>query len=337
MSFTVKNIKNVIISRPDSIGDAVLAIPMAKVLKDHFPGICVAYLGKAYTKELIDACENIDEFIDINYFLENKVTVCGQPPEVILHVLPHPPVAKRAKQLKIPLRVGTTNRLYHWPTCNKLVRLSRKNSDLHEAQLNLKLLSALGIHKIFSLAEITALYGLERIQPLQPQFSSLLNKNKYNIILHPKSQGNAVEWGIQNFISLVRLLNPVEYTIFITGTEKERKHIEPLFAEVGDKVIDLTGKMNLSQFISFINQCNGLVACSTGPIHLSAALSKDTYGLYSIHRPILAERWGPIGKHVFLFFSERKKYDKDMSDILPETVKQMIDKNKDQLLNAGRS
>lgn len=329
-----KNIRTVILSRPDSIGDAVLAISAGKILKDYFPGVKVAYLGKAYTRQLIDACEYIDEFIDINYFLKNTVTVAGLPPDVILHVLPNPAVAKRAKQLKIPLRVGTTNRLYHWPTCNKLVRLSRKNSDLHEAQLNLKLLSALGIKKTFTLNEIADAYGLTKIQPLLPQFDALIDRKKYSIILHPKSQGNAIEWGIDNFISLVKLLDPTQYNIFITGTEKEREYITPLFAEVGEKVIDMTGKMELSQFISFINQCNGLVACSTGPIHVAAALNKDAYGLYSVHRPILAMRWGPIGKHVFLFFSQNKKYDPHMNDILPESVKEVMDANRNTYLNS---
>lgn len=332
-----KDIKTVILSRPDSIGDAVLAISAGKILKDYFPGVKVAYLGKAYTRQLIDACEYIDEFIDINDFLQKTVTVAGLPPDVILHVLPNSAVAKRAKQLKIPLRVGTTNRLYHWPTCNKLVRLSRKNSDLHEAQLNLKLLSALGIKKTFTLTEIADAYGLSNIQPLRPEFSSLINKKKYSIILHPKSQGNAIEWGIHNFISLIKQLNPADYNIFITGTKKERDYIKPLFAEVGDKVIDMTGKMELSQFISFINQCNGLVACSTGPIHVAAALNKDAYGLYSVHRPILAMRWGPIGKHVFLFFSQNKKYDPNMNDILPESIKTVMDKNKDVYLCLSKS
>ncbi len=327
MALNLKNIKNIIISRPDSIGDAVLAISAGKILKDRFPGVCIAYLGKAYTRQLVEACEYIDEFIDVKDFLANKVTVCGQPPEVIVHVLPTPAVAKRAKQLKIPWRIGTTNRLYHWPTCNKLVKLSRKNSDLHEAQLNLKLLSALGINKTFSLAEIADSYGLHHIQPLQQQFASLIDPNKYNIILHPKSQGNAIEWGIKNFIELVKILEPSNYQIFITGTEKEREYIQPLFAEVGDKVTDLTGKMDLAQFISFINQCNGLIACSTGPIHLAAALGIDAYGLYSRHRPIHTGRWGPIGKHVFIIESDVEKYKGDMNDVKPETVKQVIEKN----------
>ncbi len=331
MLFKAKNVKTVIISRPDSIGDAVLAFPVAKALKDHFPDIRIGFLGKHYVKDLVSACKNIDEFIDLNYFFKKEVSVCGMKPEAILHLLPYAPVAKRAKELGIPIRIGTTHRLYHWHTCNRMVISGRKNSNLHEAQLNLKLLSALGIRRTFSLEDIYNAYELTGVQPLVPEFSSLPDIDKYNIILHPKSQGNAVEWGIENFISLIRLLNPQHYRIFISGIETDRKYIGRLFNEVGENVIDLTGKLSLAQFVSFIKQCNGLIACSTGPVHLAAALGIDTYGLYSVHRPIFAKRWGPVGKHTFVLESQSIKRAPDMNDITPESMAGIIERNRQKM------
>src|SRR6185436_9656986 len=98
--------------------------------------------------------------------------------------------------------IGTTNRIYHWLTCNKLVRLGRRHSDLHESQLNIKLAKPLGMDSDISLAEIIDLYGLEKIQPLQPAFKELIDPGKYNLILHPRSQGHAREWGSKNFTTL---------------------------------------------------------------------------------------------------------------------------------------
>src|SRR5580658_791432 len=132
--------ESIIISRTDSIGDVILTLPMAKILKDHFPQIKIAFLGRAYTKPVIEAAVFIDEFIDISDFLTREILIGNQKPAAILHVFPVPEIARRAKKLEIPLRIGTTNRIYHWFTCNRLIRLSRRNSVLHEAQLNLKLL-----------------------------------------------------------------------------------------------------------------------------------------------------------------------------------------------------
>jgi heptosyltransferase-3 len=293
--------ESIIISRTDSIGDVILTLPMAKILKENFPQIKIAFLGRAYTKPVIEACTDVDEFINVDDFLKTEILINHKKPQAILHVFPVAAIAKRAKQLQIPLRVGTTNRFYHWFTCNKLVRLSRRNSSLHEAQLNLKLLQPLGINKNFSLHEIADALQLKNIQPLEDQFLKLINPAKYNLIIHPKSQGSAREWGEENFISLINMLDENHYNIFISGTVKERESLQLLFDGVAKKVTDITGKMNLSQFISFINHCEGLVANSTGPLHIAAALKKETFGIYPPMHPIHPGRWAPLGKNAQVF------------------------------------
>jgi len=79
---------NIIISRTDSIGDVVLTLPLAAVLKQHFPQAKIAFIGRAYTRPVIEACKYVDAFIDKEDFLQGPVTVCGQTPDTILHVLP---------------------------------------------------------------------------------------------------------------------------------------------------------------------------------------------------------------------------------------------------------
>ena len=297
---------NIIISRTDSIGDVVLTLPVAAVLKKHFPGITVGFMGKAYTKAVIDACRYVDAFIDVNDFINQPVSINGQPPEAILHLFPDAAVAKRAKELQIPVRIGTAHRLYHWFTCNKLVFFSRRRSSLHEAQLNLKILHPLGIYDRLSPEALGNLYGLDKLQPLPAAMVPLLQPHKYNVILHPKSRGSAREWGLDHFITLIQLLDPNRYAIFISGTAEDRTSLQPLFDAVGNRVTDITGRMNLDEFIAFIAQCQGLVANSTGPLHIAAALGKDAYGIYPPMRPIHPGRWAPLGAKAKVFVTNKK-------------------------------
>jgi ADP-heptose:LPS heptosyltransferase len=293
--------KNIIISRTDSIGDVVLTLPMAAVLKKHYPEMTIGFMGKAYTKPVIDACKYVDLFIDVEDFMDKKMRLKGEKPECIIHVFPKKQIARRAKDLGIAWRIGTRNRLYHWFTCNKLVKLSRKNSDLHEAQLNLVLLKPLGIEGSYSLDELGQLSGIEKLQPLPGQYRALLKQDRYNLILHPKSQGNGREWPLDNYIKLVRLLDANKFNIFVSGTDKERQRMKQLFQEVGDRVTDLTGKMSLGAFISFINESDGLIASGTGPIHLAASLQKDALGIYPPIRPVHPGRWAPLGSKAQVF------------------------------------
>ena len=331
----MKNIlNNIIISRTDSIGDVVLTLPVATVLKEYFPGLKIGFMGKASTRPVIEACKSVDEFIDANDFMSKKVTVLGEEPEAILHVLPVAAIAARAKKLKIPLRIGTTNRIYHWVTCNKLVNLSRKNSLLHEAQLNLKLLEPFGINHDFSLEETGQLFAMERIQPLSEKFVALIKKDKYNLILHPKSQGSAREWGTENFLQLIHSLDKNKYNIFISGTQKESELLKPLLDKAGNAVTNITGLMDLNQFIAFINHCDGIVANSTGPLHIAAASGKDALGIYPPMRPMHPERWAPLGNKAQVFVLQKDctkcKNNKIACEcilsIQPLTIKNALDK-----------
>lgn len=312
-------LKNIIISRTDSIGDVMLTLPVAKVLKDYFPGIKIAFLARNYTKPVIACCEYVDEFIELNDFIKQNVTVGKEKPQAVLHVFPVKEIAHRAKELKIPFRIGTTNRIYHWFTCNKLIQLSRKNSDLHEAQLNLKLLKAFNIPSDFSKEEIIGFFGFTRIEPLDEAYKKFIHPYKKNIILHPKSQGSAQEWGLKKFTELVKLLDKNRFNILISGTEKERKLLDELFDAVGKDVTDITGLMDLTQFISFINHCDGLVANSTGPLHIAAVLGKHAFGIYPSQRPMHPGRWAPIGKHVHIF--------EDIEKVTPNDIAISITKN----------
>lgn len=287
--------ESVLISRTDSIGDVVLALPVAGMLKKTFPGIKIGLLANQYTKAIAEACEYIDEFIDVNIFFKDDVFIIGKLPEVILHLKTNPEVARRAKELKIPIRIGTMSRLYHWFYCNKLVWLSRKKTGLHEAQSNLKLLKPFGIKATVSFEEMYNLYGLTQLEPLSDEFRIMISKDKVNVIMHPKSRGNAREWPAAHFIELINSLNPEVHQVFLSGVESEKKDLHQIADAVNKPVTNLAGQIPLAQFISFISAADAVISNSTGPVHIAAALGKYTIGIYPSLPRKDAQRWGPIG------------------------------------------
>jgi ADP-heptose:LPS heptosyltransferase len=61
------------------------------------------------------------------------------------------------------------------------------------------------------------------------------------------------------------------------------------------RVVNMTGQLNLEEMISFVGHADGLLACSTGVLHLAAALGKYALGIYAPIKPIHPGRWKPIG------------------------------------------
>ncbi len=307
--------KKILISRTDSIGDVVLTLPLAGLLRLQYPDARIAFLGQSYTRSVIGACSFIDEFIDwqeistlpvveqLQRFRELKA-------ELIIHVFPRKEIARLAKQAGIPERIGSTGRLYHWLTCNHLVRLSRRNSPLHESQLNLMLAKDILSKANLSLEEIPLYYGLDKHATLPAHLNDVIDRSRFNLILHPKSKGSAREWGSKNFAALSKILPVDKFKIFITGTKAEGELLrsEGFFEQAGE-VNDLTGSMSLGEMISFIQSVDGMVAASTGPLHLAAALGKFALGIYPPIKPMHPGRWAPLGKKADYLVA-----DKDCSD-----------------------
>ncbi|SFF21246.1 glycosyltransferase family 9 protein [Thermoflexibacter ruber] len=288
--------QKIILSRTDNIGDVVLTLPMAGAIKKQIPDSQVFFIGKAYTKPIVESSIFIDKFFDRAEVLQEPDLLRSIGATAIVHVFPDKAIANLAKKLKIPHRIGTSHRVFHWLTCNHLPNIGRKNSHLHEAQLNLKLLASLKLKSDYELSEIADLYGMSRIAPLDVTLAKLIHSHKFNLILHPKSKGSAREWYLKNYDSLIKSLDTNTFECFITGTETEGEKIRQEMPMIFERAKDLTGQLSLSQLISFINACDGLVACSTGPLHIAAALGKKAIGLFPPIRPMHPARWQAIGK-----------------------------------------
>ena len=92
--------------------------------------------------------------------------------------------------------------------------------------------------------------------------------------------------------------------MFVTGTAAEGAELSEWLRAHGPYLAaNLTGRLSLPQLIAFIAGADGLVAGSTGPLHLAAALGRHALGLYPPIRPMHPGRWGPLGPYAgFLVF-----------------------------------
>ena len=239
--------KTVIISRTDSIGDVVLTLPVAGFIKQHWPQSRIVFLGAEYTHSIVDCCPDVDQFLSWTALkdksLDEQIRVFKDlNADTILHVFPNKAVARIAKKAGIANRVGTSHRIFHWTTCNRLVNFSRKNSDLHESQLNLMLLKPFIDSLNPTLAQTAEKLHFTAPQ-LSPELAQMIDTQRFSLILHPKSKGSAMEWGVENFARLIELLPEERFQIFISGTQAEGDLVRHSLTEpYQDRITDITGK-----------------------------------------------------------------------------------------------
>jgi len=328
------------ISRTDSIGDVVLTLPLAGALKETYPDCEIIFLGRDYTRDVVALSSFVDEFVswDAVDGLSDEETADWLKDlniDTIIHVFPVFKIAKLSKAAGIKYRIGASGRFYHYLFCNKIVPLSRRNSNDHEAQLNFKLLKPIaGNIAIPAFDHLINYYGFQgKVNSIKKK-EKLIDEKRFNLILHPKSRGSAREWPEDHYSQLVDLLPKEKFNIFITGTKEEGKLLKRFLEKNTTKVTDLTGKFKLDEFISFISQCDGLIAASTGPLHIAAAMGKLVIGIYPPIRPMHPGRWGPIGKNAHFTVADIKCNDcrkslncRCMSKITPEQIKNKLLEN----------
>jgi ADP-heptose:LPS heptosyltransferase len=297
-----KKITHILINRLDAMGDVVLQLSTCIYLKRLYPDVTISFLGRSYTKPVIDACNAIDHFInydELQSLSTNEIAVVFKEKAIdaIVHEFPKRQIAEAAKKAGVKIRIGVTSRNYHFFTCNKLIRLSRRRSDLHEAQQNIYMCKPLGVTHVPTLGTISNFYknNFNPTVELPTQFKDRLKNDKFNLIIHSKSNGNGKEWDLDNFTSLIKRLPEDKFRIFITGSEKEHQLFKTWIPQLPKHVIDVSGKLSLDELIAFIYNANGLLASGTGPLHVAAASGIHTLGLFPISQAINATRWAPLG------------------------------------------
>ena len=325
----------ILVSRTDGIGDVILTLPLAGVLKERFPEAQVLFLGSAHVRPVVGLSRHVDGFVDWTGLdaldaTERVRQLRALELDCVIHAYPRPAIAELARRAGVPVRIGTAGRLHHWTTCNRRVGFSRRRSGLHEAQLNLKLLRPLGIGRSFGLEELPGYCGIRpAARPSRPADAA---GGRTHVILHPRSKGSAREWGTGNFRKLIELLPAERYRISVTGSREEGAGLADSGLFGFPHVEDVTGRFTLAELIVFIGGADALVAASTGPLHLAAALGVLAIGLYPPIRPMHPGRWAPLGTNVRVLVAERACSEcrgggpcRCMQELRPESVRDLLE------------
>jgi ADP-heptose:LPS heptosyltransferase len=289
-------LSRILICRTDNIGDVVLTLPLAGLLKQRIPGVQVDMLCRGYAAPVVRCSRFVDRTLALDELDIDRLFDTADY-DTVIFAFPHRALGRAARLPKVPNRVGTSHRLHHWINCNRLAHFSRVRSRLHEAQLNFALLKPLGIDHVPPLSEIPALYGLSA--PRLPVADGLAAQGEFNLILHPKSNGNGREWPLERFTELAgRLQDDAGISIWVTGSRAEGELLarEAPALLAMPNVRNLCGQVDLAGLVALIGVADGLIASGTGPLHVAAALGRPTLGLFPPIEPIDPARWGALGE-----------------------------------------
>jgi lipopolysaccharide heptosyltransferase II len=303
--------KNLLIVRTDRIGDVILSLPLAGIVKKHLPECRLTFLVKSYTKELVENHPHIDNILTLkekngNVSLKENITLVKKF-NFDSSIIVYPTFATSLITFLsgIKHRIGTGYRWYSF-LFNEKVYEHRKYAERHELEFNVNLLRKFNIN--------------ERVTPANVKFDLYVNPEsdkkvkrelqendidpaKPIIIFHPGSLGSSIDLPIEKFVELIQFVNnKTNFQILLTGSGNEREFCAKLV--LNNRIKNFAGKFSLAEMISVINLAEIFISNSTGPIHIAAALNKHTIGFYPKILASSAKRWGPYTEKAIVFTPE---------------------------------
>ena len=310
---TKKNInpENLLIVRTDRIGDVILSLPLAGIIKKHYPECRVTFLVRDYTKELVENHPYIDEVLILKgtdgrvNLKENISKIKKFNFDSSIIVYPTFSTSFVVFLSGIKYRIGTGYRWYSF-LFNEKIYEHRKYAERHELEFNVNLLKKFNI--VESITPSNVKFDIAINPNSDEKVNEILHKNNIDdkkpiIIIHPGSLGSSVDLPINKFKELIDLIiSKTGFQIILTGSKTERELCEELM--INEKVKNFAGEFSLSELISLINKAEIFVSNSTGPIHIAAALNKYTIGFYPMFLACSAKRWGPYTTKAMVFTPE---------------------------------
>ncbi|NUN07728.1 MAG: glycosyltransferase family 9 protein [Ignavibacteriaceae bacterium] len=302
--------KKFLIVRSDRIGDVVLTLPMAKLLKKHFGEAQISFMCDTYAAPVVRLCPEIDEVIEIRKS-GSKIDIAGNIRLLKGKTFDNVFVVSSEFRLAFIMKAagfrkitGNGYRLYSFLYTHKIYD-HRSKVEKHELEYNLSMLSSEFSPAEISRSEPVTLSVPENVKSAAREIllKAGANKGKKNIIIHPGSGGSSVDLPLTKMNELARQISALgECNLIITGSSKESKQCEIVAAGTGAIIVQ--GNLSLDLFAGLISCTDLLIANSTGPLHIASALGLNTIGFYSKIRVLSTKRWGPYSSKGYTFEPE---------------------------------
>jgi len=271
----------------------ILTLPMATAIKQVDPSHKVVMLARSYTEPLVRLCPDVDEiaiFDEASSAFELAKQLRALKVDAVIIPSPKRKLAMAAMLSGIPIRIGTAYRWYSF-CFNKKIHEHRKTAERNEAEYNLRMLTPLGID-----ADFNTLPSLRQTQlPGNPV------SDKDYIVFHTPTGGSAPAWGKEHWLELAeKIKHQYPIPILLTGSSQEREFlliIAERMKHIGVSV-HILPEGSLLELATVLANARLVIAGSTGPGHVAAALGAPTIGLFPLRRVLSKERWGFRGKNV---------------------------------------
>ena len=289
---------NIMLVRPDGIGDEILSIPVATELRKQMPDAHLSFLSSDHAATVLEHHPDIDRVLTITKKerMGELISLFRSNADAAIFLKPFRRLITAAWLARVPYRVGTGYRWYSF-LLNRRVYEHRSDFSRHESTYNVRLLQGLGL----SHSNITPPMLVVTAEEQAWARGYLGSRKSFRVLVHPGGYSNR-PWKFLHFRDVILQLNGEGHEVLLTGSTAEHNlfMLETGIKKWPEGVRNLMGKLSIRQLMAVIKECNVLVSLSTGPMHIAAALGIPTVSIFDPRQSSSPVRWKPLGAGVIL-------------------------------------
>lgn len=294
-------IKRIIVSRTDKIGDLVLSIPSFYMLRKMYPQAEITVLVRKYNYEIVKNLPYINRVIKIDDFRQKELIekIKHFKADVFIALYNDSFVSKLAKASKAKWRIGPISKLNSIFAYNKGIRQRRSLSIKNEAEYNLDLIKKLDGKLFEENYEINNSIFLEERHKRAAEVFIKENSIEGKIfIINPFMGGSAKNISDEEYADLIKIIKKkipdlnVVITCHISEEERGEKIIEKIKE---DKVFLFANGGDLLNLAAVISKADLYFGGSTGPTHIAASMKRNIVAIYPNKKTQHPVRWGVFG------------------------------------------
>ncbi len=328
--------KKILVVRADRLGDVILSTPVLEALKVKLPDAEISFLVQPPMKSILEGQGyRLLSFDPRVSFYEIVRSLKAENFDAAIVLQHNPKISMAVWMAGIPVRVGPLSKPTSWICFNRGVRQRRSRVEKHEAEYGLDLLRA------FLASVGLTLESGEKYPPrVNAKSSTKSNPVTFwccNVVVHPGMGGSAHNWPAFHYSELIVGLLRSGKKVGITGGSSDREFVGPIVESIKEKIsvaeaenLVLFGgafegekDLSLRELAEIFRGAQVVIAPSTGPLHLAAAVGARVIGLYPNTPVQSAKRWGPYLAEKSLTLSPPDGSD-DMSKITVNQVQNKI-------------
>ena len=279
-------IRNLLIVKPSSLGDIVLALPVLAALRRALPAATIGWVVKKEWRSLLDGHPALNHVYSAPFTLAGFTALLQEIRLIRWDVAMDLQGLFRSGFLtffsKAPIRIGFATSPYAREGASLFytTKVSVPHK-IHRVERYLLSASALGIATGATEFVFPVLHPQERVN------AWIANTALPRVALHPFTRGGERAWPLERWKQCGNMLVRQGISVFYVGVGDRN-----MFPPDGGGTLNLVGRTTLPELVALLGKINLLVTADSGPMHIAAALGTPTVALFG---PTDPKEAGPCG------------------------------------------